>query len=162
MSQCRASENTTQNYGNVFFRINVSVNAVNLINKRLVPFDAAFPINKDKTIGRSPFLKYPCLADLVKPIGSTLLPPANEVWGIFLHLSVIPFTRGRCLPNCMLRYTPPPRHSPWTHPPDRHPLWTHTSWTHTHPDTPQTDHPPDSGIRSTSGRYASYWNAYLY
>ena len=40
------------------------------------------------------------------------------------------------------------------------------------PDTPQSRHPPpgantpppeaDSGIRSTSGRYASYWNAFLF
>ena len=68
------------------------------------------------------------------------------------------------------------RHSPWTrqtpprpgrHPPDQAPS-PPRDWT----DTPQTRHPPgpgrhppqeaDSSIRSTSGRYASYWNAFLF
>ena len=86
--------------------------------------------------------------------------------------------------------TPPRAATPWTrHPPGadtlpredtpqrRHPPGADTSpWEQTHtplgadpPDqTPpeQTPQPPppreaDSGIRSTSGRYASYWNAFL-
>ena len=108
---------------------------------------------------------------------------------IFLHLSVILFTGG-CLSQCMLGYhtplgadTPqsrkhsPPEQTPPTppeqtppgsrHPPeqtppgDRHPL-RQTPPQSRHP--PGTRHPPlqeaDSGIRSMSGRYASYWNAF--
>ena len=53
--------------------------------------------------------------------------------------------------------TPKNRHPPKS----RHPLG---------PDTPKSRHPPrsdtppeaDSGIRSTSGRYASYWNAFSF
>ena len=73
-----------------------------------------------------------------------LVPPANEVWGnvIFLHLSVILF-KGRGT------WTG----TPWqVHPPGRY--------------TPQQVPPPGpathAGIRSTSGRYASYWNAFLF
>ena len=64
------------------------------------------------------------------------LPPANEVWGkvMFLHMSVILFTGGWVSAHCMLRHTPP-----WA-------------------DTPP---PGYYGIQSTSGWYASYWNAYL-
>ena len=83
------------------------------------------------------------------------------------------------LPQCMLGYhnhppradTPPQsRH----HLQSRHPPGADTPPEQTHPpgpDTPQSRHahtprpdtPPeaDSGIRSTSGRYASYWNAFL-
>ena len=66
-----------------------------------------------------------------------LLPPANEVWGkvIFLHLSVILFTGGQGVPRQV-----PPRQ--------------------VHPG--QVHHPAlHAGIRSTSGRYAFYWNAFL-
>ena len=48
---------------------------------------------------------------------------------------------GGCLPQCMLGYHPLPRSRP-----------------------PRNRHPPpgaDTGIRSMSGRYASYWNAFL-
>ena len=71
----------------------------------------------------------------------------NEVVAkvMLLLVSVILLTGGRCLPQCMLGYhTPPPE--------SRHP--------------PGADNPPpreaDSGIWSMSGRYASYWNAFLY
>ena len=47
--------------------------------------------------------------------------------------------RGGCLPQCMLGYHPAPLQQSW-HPP------------------PQE---ADCGIQSTSGRYASYWNAFL-
>ena len=100
----------------------------------------------------------------------------NEVVAkvIFLHLFVILFTGGEgvCLSGCWDTTTPPPRTRQT--PPDQ-------------ADTPTPDqtppplrirppllgpgrHPPgpgrppreaDSSIRSTSGRYASYWNAFL-
>ena len=63
-----------------------------------------------------------------------------QVWGkvMFLHLSVILFTGRGCLPRCMLGYThPPPTDIPGQTPPGYY------------------------GIRSTSGRYISYLNAYL-
>ena len=55
---------------------------------------------------------------------------------------------GGVLPKCMLEYHTPPEQTPpeQTHPPRA--------------DTPPPG--PDSSIRSTSGRYASYWNAFLY
>ena len=77
-----------------------------------------------------------------------------------------------------LERTHPPRaDTPWeqTPPPprSRHPLPEQTPpWEQTPPkadppgaDTPPGPEPPpeaDSGIRSTSGRYASYWNAFLF
>ena len=98
------------------------------------------------------------------------LPPANEVCGkvLFLHVSVIMFTGegstwagtppGRYTP--LGRYTPGQVHSPWA----GTPLWVGTPAGQVHPwaDTHQV-HPPamHAGIRSTSGRYASYWNAFL-
>ena len=88
--------------------------------------------------------------------------------GNVLHLSVILFTGGGVCHKRPPRHTTPQthHHSLWTH----HPLWT------SHPlplNTPRPlDTPPpldtspptravDAGIRSTSGRYASYWNAFL-
>ena len=75
------------------------------------------------------------------------------------------------LPQYMLGYPPPPEQTPppqsrgsrsppeQTPPGSRHPL--PPDQTH-----PSGSRPPqreaDSGIRSTSGRYASYWNAFLY
>ena len=53
---------------------------------------------------------------------------------MFLHLSVILFTGGGCLPQCMLGYTPP---------------------------GPEADPPQDPRQTPPCGRYASYWNAYL-
>ena len=69
----------------------------------------------------------------------------NEVVAkvIFLHLSVILFTGGG---SASVRPGKPP---PWeAHPQEAHP--------------PGSTPPPeaDSGIRSMSGRYASYWNAF--
>ena len=97
---------------------------------------------------------------------------------MFLQASVILSTEGGgCLPQCMLGYHP----TPWEHtPPSRNlpleqtPLWSR------HPppgaDTPPGAYPPeqtdtpgtrppreaDASIRSMSGRYASYWNAFLF
>ena len=69
---------------------------------------------------------------------------------MFLQASVILSTGGGGVHagQCMLGYHPPPR--------EQTPLGA---------DTPQEQTPPpeaDSGIRSTSGRYASYWNAFLF
>ena len=90
---------------------------------------------------------------------------------IFLHLSVILFTGG-VLPQCMLGYQHPPRpgrHPPRGDPPEQTPPWTrqtppgpgrHPPGADTPPD--QADPPHRGSIRSTSGRYASYWNAFLF
>ena len=105
------------------------------------------------------------------PIGgsggpNSFITGRNEVVAkvIFLHLSVILFTGGGVLSQCMLGYHPPPgsRHPPWSRtPPDQTPPGA---------DPPRSRHPPradppresDSSIRSTSGRYASYWNAFWF
>ena len=90
---------------------------------------------------------------------------------MFLQASVILFTGG-CLPQCMLGYhtpgkqTPPSRADP---PKSRHPPEQTPPQDQVHP---QSRHPPipgttpqeadaESGIRSMSGRYTSYWNALL-
>ena len=77
---------------------------------------------------------------------------------------------GGCLPQCMLGFPPgadPP--GPGT-PPEQTPRdQTHTP--RTRPTPPEQTSPPgpdphpreaDCSIRSTSGRYASYWNAFLF
>ena len=79
---------------------------------------------------------------------------------MFLHLSVSHFVHGegQCLPQCMLGYTP---------------LWAAPHWADTlrEADTPweQTSPRGDTPLCSacweiwaTSGRYASYWNAYMF
>ena len=78
------------------------------------------------------------------------------------------------LPQCMLG---PPRNRPprpGTHPQSRHPRTRYPSWVRTpslDQATPGSRHPPGADtprssacweIRSTSGRYASYWNAILW
>ena len=72
--------------------------------------------------------------------GSPFYGPQRS-WGkvMFLHLSVSHSVHRGDLP----------------YPPDRHPPW---------PDTPLGWHPRavHAGTRSTSGRYASYWNAILF
>ena len=89
----------------------------------------------------------------------------NEVVAkvIFLHLFVILFTGG-VLPQCMLGY-----HPPWDQadPPQEQadpPQTRQTPSPGTGRPPPDQADPPreaDSSIRSTSGRYASYWNAFL-
>ena len=95
---------------------------------------------------------------------------------------------GGCLPQCMLGYTPPEQadHPPWTRhttPPGTRPPGPGTpspqeqtppEQTPPRPGTPpplgadtpppRADTPPrsDCSIRSMSGRYASYWNAFLF
>ena len=87
-----------------------------------------------------------------------LVTGRNEVVAkvIFLQVSVCPQGGGGCLPQCMLGcHTPPPR---MEEPPQME-------------EPPRMENPPgwrnppgkaDSSIRSTSGRYASYWNAFLF
>ena len=85
---------------------------------------------------------------------------------IFLHLSVIHSVHGGGLPQCMLGYhhtppeqTPLEQTTPWSRPSQsRHPP--PRADVPTHPPTP-TPWEANSGIWSTSGRYASYWNAFL-
>ena len=84
-----------------------------------------------------------------------LVTGRNEVVAkvMFLQASVI-LSTGGCLPQCMLEYTPPRSR----HPPGTRPLLEQTPPGSRHP------HPKKeagSGIRSMSGRYASYWNAFL-
>ena len=73
-------------------------------------------------------------------------------------------TEGVCLSTCWdipsREQTPPSRHPPGQTPQSRHPPRTRTP---PGPD-PRHTHPPeaDYSIRSTSGRYASYWNAFLF
>ena len=116
------------------------------------------------------------------------LPAATKLGQGSVFTSVCLSTgREGCLPQYMLGY--PPRADPPTprtsHPPPqsrqpprtRHPPGSRPSQDQTHPpraDTPQeqtppqTRHPPpppreaDCSIRLTSGRYASYWNAFLF
>ena len=82
---------------------------------------------------------------------------------MFLHVFVCP--QEGCLPHCMLGYTPGQttplgRHPPWQTPP-----WVQTPLgTNTPRQTPPRQAPPctvHAGIWSTSGRYASLWNAIL-
>ena len=67
---------------------------------------------------------------------------------------------GECLPQCMLGYTPPQAPQDQALPHEQTPPGADTPPA----DTPR-DQPPweaDCSIRSTSGRYASYWNAFLF
>ena len=66
---------------------------------------------------------------------------------MFLHLSVSHSVhKGGCLPQCMLGYTPSPGQTP-------PPAWA---------GTPPGRHPPPPADVHCSGRYASYWNAFLF
>ena len=82
------------------------------------------------------------------PLGACYRPQRS--WGkvMFLHVSVILFTGGgrSCLSACWETRPPTPgsRHPPRADTPQEHPLRS-ACWE----------------IRPTSGRYASYWNAYL-
>ena len=107
---------------------------------------------------------------LCKVGSESFITGRNEVVAkvIFLHLFVILFTGGGfCLNAC---WDPPQSRppSPWTrHPPQeqtpqtRHPRSRHPP----RADTPLDQAPPweaDSSIRSMTGQYASYWNAFLF
>ena len=97
-----------------------------------------------------------------------LLPPANEVCEGCVFTGVC-LSTGGCLPHCMLGYTPPWQTTPGqTHPNGQTPLGRHPIDRHPLPwaDTPSPGQTPPytvhAGIRSTSGRYASHWNAFLF
>ena len=84
------------------------------------------------------------------PIKMRFLPPAKDVCEGCVFTGVC-LSAGGYLPHCRMGYTPPP--GPEAEPP---------------PET-RGRHPPgkpplavQSGIRSTSGRYASHWNAFLF
>ena len=62
-----------------------------------------------------------------------------------------------CLSAC---WDIPPPPGPDTPPRSRHPPWEQTP-PPPRADTPRPPREADSSIRSTSGRYASYWNAFL-
>ena len=115
------------------------------------------------------------------PSRGVFLLPANEVWGkvMFLHLCVILFTGGGSLPN------PPRCRPPWMQTPPRLGRPPRVGQTPLDADSPRLGRPPrmqtpqcwadppqvwvdplpgcrPSLIQSTSGRYASYWKAYLF
>ena len=78
---------------------------------------------------------------------AVLLPPANEVCEGYVFTGVCPSTGGvSALLHAGIHSPPPPREQT---PPGE--------------DTPRSRHPCSAcwEIRSTSGRHASYWNAYL-
>ena len=79
--------------------------------------------------------------------------------GNISHPSVILFTGGVCFSACW-DTTPPeqtPRPQEQTPPPPRKQTPPGADTT-----TPPSPREADSSIRSTSGRYASYWNAFLF
>ena len=112
-----------------------------------------------------------------------LLPPANEVWGKVIF-SVARVKNSVCRGEYLGRY-PPGRYTPGRYtslgrytPQSRYPLGRYTPPEQVNPlgrytprqaGTPRADTPPRAGtpwagtleIWSMSGRYASYWNAFL-
>ena len=78
---------------------------------------------------------------------------------MFLQASVI-LSTGGCLPQCMLGCHPPLEQT--HHPRSRHPPGAYTPREHTPPPEQTPPQEADSGIRSTSARYSSYWNAFLF
>ena len=119
------------------------------------------------------------------------LPPANKVWGKVICLQACVCPQGRALPDQVhppQEETPPPAAGADTTPPgpgklppgaDTPPKTRYTPQDQVHPPGPGTppgaDTPPRPGtplwdqvhracweIRTTRGRYASYWNAILF
>ena len=100
-----------------------------------------------------------------------LLPAATKLGQGNVFTSVC-LSMGGCLPQCMLGYPPP-----WTRQTRREQTPQEQRPPRTRHYPPQTRHPPppeqrppdqadppqeaDCSIRLTSGRYASYWNAFL-
>ena len=105
---------------------------------------------------------------------SQLLPPAKEVWGKVIFYTCLSFCLqgGVCLSACWdttppwSRHHPPGADTPQSrHPCSRHPPGADPPWDQTilPEQTPPGNRPPACWeIRSTRGRYASYWNAILY
>ena len=82
---------------------------------------------------------------------------------MFLQVCVCPQGgRGVCLSACW--DTPQTRHPPEQTPPRPDTPWTrHPPWEQTPPRSPPpSPREADCSIRLTSGRYASYWNAFLF
>ena len=99
-----------------------------------------------------------------------LLPPANEVCEGYVFTPVCHSVHRGCIPACNGSDTPQEDTPKDDTPPGRNQEDTPPRPEDTHPgrnqeDPPRkTDHPWSSAcweIRATSGRYASYWNAYL-
>ena len=88
-----------------------------------------------------------------------LLPPTTEVWGkvMFLHLFVILFIGGPVGRPGRGGQTPLDADPHLGRLPLGRPPWMQTPWD---ADPPRCR--PPSQDTSTSGRYASYWNAYLF
>ena len=124
----------------------------------------------------------PAILRSILKVLTLLFTGRNEVVAkvIFLQVSVCPRGGGGCLPQCMLGcHTPPDGEPPRLEKPPPWPGWRtppRPGW-RTPPardrEPPQDGDPPagmenpppweaDTSIRSTSGRYASYWNAYLF
>ena len=147
-------------------------------------------MNRQKCIkNMQKFVKYVLLFCLhFQKLSSTLLPAATKLGQGNIFTSVCQEfcpQGGGCLPQCMLVYTPPGAETPGTRqtlrtrqtpprtrqtpPPGADPPGPgrqppQTRLTPPGPSTPPDQVPPreaDCSIRSTSGRYASYWNAFL-
>ena len=89
-----------------------------------------------------------------------LLPAATKLGQSNIFTGVC-LSTGGCLTLCMLGYT---LHPPRADPPraDTPPRADPQEQTPTREQTPPPHREADSSIRSTSGRYASYWNAFLF
>ena len=100
---------------------------------------------------------------------------SQRSWAKVMFLQACVCPQGGCLPQCMLGYPPRTRHPPGsrhpprpgnpTSPPDQAPPRPGTPPDQETPPSPPDQAPPppeaDCSIRLTSGRYASYWNAFL-
>ena len=101
-----------------------------------------------------PQSRHPPGADTPLPRADTPLPRADTPLGADTPLPRAD-TPGADTPELTpLNHPPPQPDTPWS----RHPL--PEQGTDTPPPPPPRE--ADSGIQSTSGRYASYWNAFLF
>ena len=105
------------------------------------------------------------LQHLILFVSEYILLPATTKLGQGNIFTSVCLSMGGCLPQCMLGYPPPQEQTPLD---QAHPLTRHTLQEQTPPRSrsphPGADTPPreaDCSIRLTSGRYASYWNAFL-
>ena len=98
-----------------------------------------------------------CEFDLILHRDRRFLPPATKLGQGNVFTGVCDSVNKGCLPQCMLGYHPLPPKDQTRPPPtrDQAPPWNRH---------PQEQTPPRAcwEIRSTSGRYASYWNAILF
>ena len=116
-------------------------------------------------------IKIPLPDYMLNLVETVVITGRNEVVAmvIYLHLSVIHSVhRGGGLPQCMLGYHHPPGDPPGVDTPQDQtpPEQTHPPWDPPWDQTPRSRHHPLPGkqtrIRSTSGRYASYSNAFFF